>query len=622
MASRSLGSFFPDALQDELNQVKEPDDKYYHIEFQKDSRREINPFKLRDFLSAKCGQQIDKLTVDSKDGFSFQVKSIRPQNALFEIDQFNDITCKISLHNYLNECKGLMYIQNFEFNDDFKEALKKEYPYIKDANAADFIKTKNEATTAVLLTFNLPQPPYSIYIPGEPKNTVVYKFIDRPMMCRKCHKYGHTTKRCNKEETSCKNCGGTDHEFKDCENVSKCSNCGGNHRAGSKECEVDKREVAIKHIQAESKVGRRRAIQMLAGEDESPRNNAISYPTHFRCKMITDENKKYNPWAIEKSFTNEIGKKPISIRSSAQPSEYIIEIAKESESKILPTIKSLALPEYQKTVQVEITPCNSINQCKGLIYIQDHNVSDNNTADNFCSRLQKEYNLHEVQKAIWIKTKNPNSTPLLLTFRENEPPRFLNIPGESAKTKVYEYFERPMNCKKCLEYSHTVKNCRKQTPTCAKCSVEGHKTEACLSLELKCLHCGGEHQAVSRNCPVFKTEEEIIKMQTKQRISKAEARRKITKQNPIKMNFASAIASSSKSREAPTHSHELSSDDSDATSETSVRVRKQSQRIYEEESATEPAPTHGYFTAPKRKSPPSPPTKVNGRRIQNKRRKN
>ena len=147
MASRSLGSFFPDALQDELNQVKEPDDKYYHIEFQKDSRREINPFKLRDFLSAKCGQQIDKLTVDSKDGFSFQVKSIRPQNALFEIDQFNDITCKISLHNYLNECKGLMYIQNFEFNDDFKEALKKEYPYIKDANAADFIKTKNEATT-------------------------------------------------------------------------------------------------------------------------------------------------------------------------------------------------------------------------------------------------------------------------------------------------------------------------------------------------------------------------------------------------------------------------------------------------------------------------------------------
>ena len=118
---------------------------------------------------------------------------------------------------------------------------------------------------------------------------------------------------------------------------------------------------------------------------------------------------------------------------------------------------------------VQFLPC--INQCKGLIYIQDYNVNDDNTTDNFCSRLQKEYNLHEVQKATWITPKNPNSTPLLLTFRENEPPRFLNIPGESAKTKVYEYFERPMNCRKCLEYSHTHKNCRKQMPTCTKCKL-------------------------------------------------------------------------------------------------------------------------------------------------------
>ena len=68
-----------------------------------------------------------------------------------------------------------------------------------------------------------------------------------------------------------------------------------------------------------------------------------------------------------------------------------------------------------------------------LIYIHDYNIPD---IEDFGSELKKEFNLLDVKKATWIKTKNINSTPLLLTFKEKEPSRFIEIPGEQAKTKV------------------------------------------------------------------------------------------------------------------------------------------------------------------------------------------
>ena len=70
---------------------------------------------------------------------------------------------------------------------------------------------------------------------------------------------------------------------------------------------------------------------------------------------------------------------------------------------------------------------------------------------------RKSINLSDVQIATRIKTKNTTFTPLLLTFQDKEPPRFIETQGEQAKTEVYEYFERLMSCKKYLRYGHTLK---------------------------------------------------------------------------------------------------------------------------------------------------------------------
>ena len=77
-------------------------------------------------------------------------------------------------------------------------------------------------------------------------------------------------------------------------------------------------------MQANSRVGRRRALQILAGEDESPRSNPQTYPTHFRYKMDPENKKNFNTCPIEKSFTQEIGSEPAIIRSNNQ-SKFVIE---------------------------------------------------------------------------------------------------------------------------------------------------------------------------------------------------------------------------------------------------------------------------------------------------------
>ena len=136
--------------------------------------------------------------------------------------------------------------------------------------------------------------------------------------------------------------------------------------------------------------------------------------------MVPEKKRNFNPWAIEKSFTQEIGSTPATIRSNSEI-EFVIEISNEKYSKFLPTMELLCFSQYNERVEVEIFARDKINQTKGLINIHDYNIPD---IDDYCSELKKEYIIPDLQKKkTWIKTKNITSTPLLLTFKGKEPPR-------------------------------------------------------------------------------------------------------------------------------------------------------------------------------------------------------
>ena len=284
---------------------------------------------------------------------------------------------------------------NYEFTEEFKITLKEAYLFIENAIEVSFIKSKNSNAKAVLLTFNLQEQPFTLYIPAQSSDTAVYKYQDRPMICHKNHKYGNTKTRCRRKVV-CRNCG-KEHDTSDKTNQSpneyKCVSCGQGHMAGSNNCEVKK-------IKADSRVGRR-ALQILTGEHESPRSHPQSYPTHFRYKMDPENKRTFNKWAIEKNFTQKIGSKPATIRTN-NASQLLIDISNEKERKFLPITTTLCSSQFQERVDFEMFACDKIHQGQGLTYIHDYNIPD---IEDHSRQLNKEYNLLDVKKLAWLKRK-------------------------------------------------------------------------------------------------------------------------------------------------------------------------------------------------------------------------
>ena len=134
-------------------------------------------------------------------------------------------------------------------------------------------------------------------------------------------------------------------------------------------------------------------------------------------------------------------------------------------------LKTHYFTQYKESVEVEIFARDRIGQGQGLIYIHNSSIL---VIYDYDRELKKEYNLSDVQKATLIKNKNTTSTPCPLTFKEKEPPRFIESSGGQAQTKIYEYFERTMSCKRFLEYEHTVNRSRETIARFAKCSNQAH----------------------------------------------------------------------------------------------------------------------------------------------------
>ena len=502
---------------------------FYHIEFEADERIEVNPFRVRDQIEMKIGRKIKNFHPDSRNGFSVEVATKAEGEKLITLKSIDNLRCKVEYHKYMNQSKGLIYIQAFDFTKEFVNDLKSEYPEIEEAIEAKFIRSRYENTTPVLLTFNLLEPPYSLYIPGERSDNIVYPYRDRPMMCNNCQRYGHTKSRCNRD-TVCRKCGipNPDHSVEECNDPLCCPNCEEDHQAGSRECGIEQGERRIKEVQEKEKVGRRRAIQILRGDDESS-FNGNSFPTHFSCKMDPAKKRSFTPWALEKCITHELASKPSSIRSKGD-TEFIIQVDNEKDSITLPRIKKL------NNVEVQIEECKDINQSKGLIYLYGDKHQIHNEA--YQKDLKKEFKLVDVELARWIKPRNPNVKAVLITFRENIPPKYLDILGEQAKTKVNEYFEKPMSCQNCLRYGHTTKRCKETRPTCARCSKTGHSANRCNASE-KCIHCGDNHLAFSRTCQIQKEEQDIVVVRTRERVSRSQAIQILRKQTPARgMNYA------------------------------------------------------------------------------------
>nr|XP_027232794.1 uncharacterized protein LOC113824260 [Penaeus vannamei] len=109
--------------------------------------------------------------------------------------------------------------------------------YMKDGN----VRTK---TGLCFLTFALNKIPEYVNVGYE--RVQVRPYIQKPMHCNSCQKFGHTPLRCIDKDTNkftCHKCAEA-HDTSTCTSaVLKYANCGGPHQSGSAECSSLKKET-------------------------------------------------------------------------------------------------------------------------------------------------------------------------------------------------------------------------------------------------------------------------------------------------------------------------------------------------------------------------------------------
>lgn len=255
------------------------------------------------------------------------------------------------------------------------------------------------------------------------------------------------------------------------------------------------------------------------------------HPKYFQIHFENDLKRTISPFEIisEIETTTEININKI---TSLNRSDFVIRV-EPSETNA----EKLSLVTSIQDVPCTITPSSVLNSCKGIIYIEECNLSSEVAFGDL-----KEYLIEDnptiinVELASFIKPRKPNTYAVLLTFSTPKPQYSIYIPGERQDSRVYPFHNKPMHCRKCQHYGHTYRKCKSIEERCQNCSQNSHSAKECNSDVICCFNCRGSHSSGSRTCPVYIKELEILRIQKEEGVSIPRARQilnGITAETPI-----------------------------------------------------------------------------------------
>lgn len=188
-----------------------------------------------------------------------------------------------------------------------------------------------------------------------------------------------------------------------------------------------------------------------------------------------------------------------------------VEIASEEQSRSIMKLKRL------DNVPIVVSEHKYLNQTKGTIYYRNRCEYSN---DELLEELApcKVTDIYRTEKKV-NGEQIPNNI-YILTFNSCNLPEEINIGWN--KCRVKEYIPKPRRCFKCQGFQHSSKNCRKDQDICVNCGHDYHGP-ICNQPPL-CRNCNEEHPASSKDCFYYKLAQEILIIQTKQKVSYREAR--------------------------------------------------------------------------------------------------
>lgn len=122
-------------------------------------------------------------------------------------------------------------------------------------------------------------------------------------------------------------------------------------------------------------------------------------------------------------------------------------------------------------------------------------------------------------EAVIKEVKNPGF--LLVTMNEDNK-ETTEFATSNFIYKLKDYKPNPKFCTNCSKFGHYAKVCTKSKPTCVNCSGQ-HLTKNCNNTIIKCTNCKGDHKAISKNCPEFKFQKEVLEQIMSKNLKRKEA---------------------------------------------------------------------------------------------------
>ncbi|KAK3865707.1 hypothetical protein Pcinc_028717 [Petrolisthes cinctipes] len=238
------------------------------------SLKNFNPFIVKKVLDGQVGGSLaaaNKL----RDG-SILVKVLKASQVkdLLKLTQIHNFKVKATIPVGPNTCKGVIFHRDLAALDE-AEILEgmKDQGVVDVQSMTRMRENKREKFGLCFLTFASAQIPETVKIGYEIVH--VRPYIQKPMRCFRCQKFGHTALRCfNKDSFTCGKCAGR-HETELCsETVFRCANCGGPHQASAGDCRSLKVETEAMAYMRAHNVSYGEAKRKVEGVNQTP---TVSY---------------------------------------------------------------------------------------------------------------------------------------------------------------------------------------------------------------------------------------------------------------------------------------------------------------------------------------------------------
>lgn len=174
---------------------------------------------------------------------------------------------------------------------------------------------------------------------------------------------------------------------------------------------------------------------------------------------------------------------------------------------MLPRELNIYIPRHLTTCQGVIRNVNAAITVEEII---------NNIRVNEAKKVLKARRLN-CRVKVDDEIKYESTKTVVLTFKGSLLPKKVSL--YYVPLEVSTYVLPVIRCTKCLRFGHNAKAC-KSLQRCRDCGLAPHPDTSC---QVKCIHCGDKHNALSPECNELKRQQSIKKLMSFENITFYEA---------------------------------------------------------------------------------------------------